>query len=459
MKAIVIGAGRVGHGIASELALEGESVTVIDRSPELIAQITAELDVRGVVGNGAHPEVLQRANAKEAELLIAVTYSDEVNMVACQVAHSLFDTPTKIARIRAQGYLDPAWSDLFSQKNMPIDVVISPEAEVGRAVLRRLETPGAFDTMSFADGRVRVIGLSLEKTSAALSTPIDQLRGLFPNLAANVLGVRRGERLFAPRPSDQLEAGDDVYIAVASEQVRNMLDLYKRIEERPRKVVIIGAGNIAVHIAQELEKSPQAGARVRIVEADKARAERAADALRRTVVLHGDGLDRAVLREAGVDEAELTLCLTNDDKVNVLAGALAKDEGSARVFALVNNRNFLSLKDSFGVDAFIDPRTTTVSSILRHVRKGRITGLQSIGDGEGEILEGVALDTSPLIGKPLRKAIPVDGVSIGAVVRGGQVIIPDPAFEVETGDRLLAFAEREHVGEVERMFRVAFEYF
>lgn len=457
MKVIVCGAGRVGYGIAEELASEQNAVTVIDVSSELIDQITTNLDVRGVVGHGAHPDVLDQAGASDAEMIIAVTFSDEVNMVACQIAHSLFDVPMRIARVRAQNYLQPAWSDLFNRQNMPIDVVISPEIEVGRAVLRRLETPGAFDSLVFGEGLVRFLGVRVEEECPVVATPLNQIRELFPQLKAAVVGIRRDKRVFAPHPNDQLLAGDDAYLVVQADHESRALDIFGREVDRARRVVIVGGGNIGVFVAEALESAR--GLRVRVVEADKAQAELAAAQLKRTVVLHGDGLDPALLREAGAADAEVVVSLTNDDKVNVLAAALAKAEGAKRAVCLVNDRAYHALKEPLGIDVFVDPRATTVSTILQHVRKGRITGLQFLEDGEAEVLEGVALETSPLVGKPLRKANIEDGIYIGAVVRKGVVHIADDEFVVEIGDRLVIFAERDQVAHVERMFRVALEYF
>lgn len=457
MRVIVCGAGRVGFGIARELANERNAVTVVDVSPNLLNQVTTSLDVRGVVGHGAHPDVLEQAGARDAEMIIAATFSDEVNMIACQVAHSIFDVPTKIARVRSQNYLDPAWRDLFSRSHLPIDVVISPEIEVGLAILRRLDTPGAFDSIPFADGRVRVLGIRLDESCPVVDTPLAQLTELFPTLKASVVGVKRDARLFAPKPTDQLAVNDDVYLAVDAGQTSRALDIFGREESRARRVVLVGAGNIGLYVAQKLETTP--GVRVRIVEARKEKAEWAAERLRKTVVLHGDGMDPEILREAGVEDAEVVVSLTNDDKVNVLSASLAKSEGAHRAICLINDRTFAALKSALSVDVFVDPRVTTVSTILQHVRKGRITGLQSLEDGEAELIEGVLLDTSPLAGRTIAKADLPDGIMVGAVVRGEEVLIPGADFQFLVGDRVILFAERAQVGDVERAFRVAFEYF
>lgn len=457
MKAVVCGAGRVGYGIARELASEGNAVTVVDWSRELIDKITTDLDVRGVVGHGSHPDVLDRAGIRDADLLVAVTYSDETNMVACQVAHSLFNTPTRIARVRAQGYLDKRWGDLFSLGALPIDVTISPELEVSRSILQRLETPGAFATAPFANSRVQVLGLRVDEQSPVAASTRAQMAELFPDLGFDIVGVQRDQTLFIPQDDDPLLPGDDIYVSLAAGHVKRALDVFGRSAPRARRVVIVGAGNIGLYVAKALERV--GGVRVRLIESDKAQAEQAADALRRTVVLHGDGLDRDVLREAGVEDAELALCLTNDDKVNLLSGVMAKKEGAARSLCLVNNQAFHPVQEALDVDVMIDPRAVTVSTILQHIRRGRITGLQTMGGGMAEALEGVTLSTSPLVGQNLSSLEPPEGVAICAMVRGEQVFFRGDSVVIQENDRVILFALKAAIPKVEQLFRVSLEYF
>ncbi|MEO1038143.1 MAG: Trk system potassium transporter TrkA [Pseudomonadota bacterium] len=457
MKAVVCGAGRVGYGIARELANEGNSVTVVDWSQALIDAITTDLDVRGVVGHGSHPDVLERAGARDADLMVAVTYSDETNMVACQVAHSLFETPTRIARVRSQAYLDKAWGDLFANGAMPVDVTISPELEVGRTILQRLETPGAFTTAAFAGGRVQLLGLRVGANSPVAGSSKDQIFELFPEMKIDVVGIHREKTVFVPEGSDPLMGDDKAYLSVAAADVPRALDVFGRSGKRARRVVIVGAGNIGLYVAKALERV--AGVRVRLVEADKARAEAAAEALRRTVVLHGDGLDRRVLREAGVQEAELALCLTNDDKVNLLSAVMARREGAERTLCLVNDQAFAPVQQALDIDVMIDPRAVTVSTILQHIRRGRITGLQTLADGQAEALEGIALSTSPLVSKPLDGLDLPEGVAVGALVRGDKVFFERDGVVIEENDRLVFFALKSMVSKVEQMFRVSLEYF
>jgi trk/ktr system potassium uptake protein len=456
MKVIVCGAGRVGYGIASQLSAESNEVTVIDLSPQLVQQISTDLDVRGVVGHGSHPEILVQAGIEQADMIVAATYLDEVNMVACQIAHSLFDVPIKIARVRAQSYLDRSWQDLFSNKNMPIDVVISPEIEVARTILQRITTPGAFMTVPFAGGRIKLLGVRLLEDCPVANTALSQLTELFPDLNAMIVGVKREGRLFVPKGSDQVLIGDEVYVVSQEEQVARTLDILGRKEERGRKVIMVGAGNIGIHVAQQLEKLP--GIRVRSLEKNIKQAERASIALNRTVVLNGDALDRTTLLEAGINEADIALALTNDDRVNVLFAGLAKEAGVRRALCLVNDRTLDLLKEPLGIDVFMDPRETTISTILQHVRKGRIISVQSIEDGEAEVIEAVAMASSVLVGKPLRDADIPDGIKVAAIQRKDQLLFPDGDFVIKAGDHVVLFADKVSVPSVEKMFRVSHDY-
>ncbi|MDQ7018827.1 MAG: Trk system potassium transporter TrkA [Robiginitomaculum sp.] len=456
MKVIVCGAGRVGFGIASQLSAEKNEVTVIDLSPKLVQQISTDLDVRGVVGHGSHPDVLVRAGIEDADMIVAATHLDEVNMVACQIAHSLFNVSIKIARVRAQAYLDKSWQHLFSNKNMPIDVVISPEIEVARTILQRIATPGAFMTVPFAGGRIKLLGVRLLDDCPVANTALTQLTELFPDLNAMIVGVKREGTLFVPKGSDQVLVGDEVYVVAQEGQVARTLDILGRKEERGRKVIMVGAGNIGIQVAKQLEKLP--GIRVRVIENNSQQAEQASIGLNRTVILNGDALDRNTLIEAGVNEADIALALTNDDRVNVLVAGLAKEAGVRRALCLVNDRTLDLLKEPLGIDVFIDPRETTISTILQHVRRGRIIAVQSIEDGEAEVIEAVALATSALVGKPLRDVDISDGIKVAAVQRGEQLLFPNGDFVIKAGDHVVLFAERKDVPGVEKMFRVSRDY-
>lgn len=458
MKVVICGAGQVGFGIAERLAGEQNDVSIIDTNARRIQSVTEQLDVRGVVGAGSHPDTLARAGVEQADMLIAVTLHDEVNMVACQVGHALFNVPTKVARIRAQTYLAPEWRDLFSRDQLPIDVIISPEVEVGEMVLRRLSLPGASDIVQFADGAVVAVGVACADDCPVLDTPLNRLTQLFPDMQVTIVAVSRGGRTMVPRSTDTLTAGDMVYFVAQADQVQRALSLFGHDEVPGQRIVIAGGGNIGYYVATELEKR-NAAARVKLIEASRDRAQAVAEELNRTVVLNGDALERAILDEAGVGEADTMIALTNDDRINILSCLLAKQIGAKRILSLLNEQGYAAFARGLGIDAHVNPRQITVSKVLQHVRRGRIRGVHAMLDGSGEIIEAEALETSPLVGKPLRELGLFEGLRIGAIVRNGQVLLPRGDFVVRSHDRVVLFALADRIKRVEQLFRVALEFF
>lgn len=457
MRVIICGAGRVGYGLAARLSAERNTVTVIDTSPELVRQITNELDVRGVTGHGSHPDVLVRAGVRDCDMIIAVTHYDEVNMMACQVAHSLFDVPTKVARVRAQGYLDSQWNDLYSRENMPIDIIISPEIEIAKSILRRLNTPGAFNVVPFADGAVQMLGVVISEDCPIIQTPIRQIPDLFTGLHAAVVGIERDGEIFAPTPDDPLEIGDKAYIVTQSAHSARLLEVLGAREAKARQIVIIGGGNVGTYLAASLEHS--SGTRVRIIERDKERAERSAETLSRTVILNGDAMDASIQEEAGVSTAEMVICLTNSDSVNILSAVLAKKLGATHTISLINELSMQSMQSELDIDMVIDPRASTISSILRHVRRGRILEVYSLENGGAEVIEGEVLDTSPMAGKALRDVNLGEGVAIGAVISGADVLFPTQDLVLRPGNRVVLLAEKGALDEIVTMFRVSSDYY
>ncbi len=458
MKVIVCGAGQVGFEIARHLAGENIDVTVIDQAPDLIKKVSDSLDVQGMVGFASHPEMLERAGAAEADMIIAVTFADEVNMVACQVAHSLFNVPTKIARVRSQSYLQSIWSDLFSRDNMPIDVIISPEIEVARAVTRRLEVPGASDMIALAGDKVRLIAVRCGEDCPIVDTPLRQLTELLPDLDIVVVGIQRGDGVIAPSGDDRMLAGDEVYFVAVTGHVERTMTLFGHEEKEARRVVIVGGGNIGLFLARQLEQE-HPDVKAKIIEIDGGRAEFVADQLGRTVVINGDALDRAILDEANVAEAEAIVAVANDDEVNILSSLLAKRAGCQRAMALVNNPSYPPLLPSLGIDVAISPRATTVSTILHQIRRGRILAVHSVANGAAEVIEAEALETSPLVGTPLREVHLPAGIIVGAVVRADETIIPRGDTIIQAGDRVVIFAVKEAVKKVEQLFSVRLEFF
>ncbi|MBA8880455.1 Trk system potassium transporter TrkA [Phyllobacterium myrsinacearum] len=458
MRVIICGAGQVGYGIAERLAAEDNDISVIDTSAELIQVIRDTLDVRGFVGHGAHPDVLAAAGAAQADMIIAATLYDEVNIVACEVAHALFNVPTKIARIRAQAYLQPHYQDLFSRDHMPIDVIISPELEVGEMVLRRIALPGVSDVVRFADENITVMAIECLEDCPVINTPLIQLSDLFPDLPSTVMAIIRNDKLFIPRSADQLFAGDIAYVATTKPQVRRTLALFGHEEPEATRIVIAGGGNVGLYVAQTIE-AKQPRTKVKLIEPNLIRANAIADGLRRSMVLHGSALDQKLLLEAEIQDADLLVALTNDDQVNMLAGVMAKRLGCKSSLVLINNPDYLDLSKSLGIDAHISPRSVTISRVLQHVRRGRIRAVHSVQKGRAEIIEAEALETSPLVGAPLRDLDLPDGLRIGAIYRNGEVIRPDGSVRIKPQDRVVIFATAEAVKQVEQMFRVSLEFF
>ncbi|MGR3803995.1 Trk system potassium transporter TrkA [Marinibacterium profundimaris] len=458
MKVIICGAGQVGWQIARHLSGELNDVTVVDSNPELVRRATETLDVQGIAGFASYPDVLDRAGARDADMIIAATHSDEVNMVTCQVAHSVFSINRKIARLRAQSYLNAIYSDLYRRDHLPIDVVISPEREVANAALKRLRAPATFDIETFMDGRAQLLGVQVEDDCPIVNTPLRQLTDLFSTLRAVVVGIRREGTLFAPEAGDQIFPGDAVYVFTHKDDVPRTLEVMGKTQTKQDRVVIIGGGNVGLTVARALEKG-EARIRARVIERDRARAEIAAEALERTIVLHGDGLDAALLHEAGVAQADAVISLTDDDKTNMLAAVRAKAEGARMSIALVNDPTLSPLMEPLGIDAYINPRATTVSSILRHVRHGRVRAVYSVGDAEAEVIEAEVMGTSPMAGQRLRDIDFPEGALVGMVMKGDKVMRPAGSLRIDEGDVVTIFAMSDDVPEIERLMQVSIDFF
>ena len=458
MKVIICGAGQVGWQIARQLAGEKNDVTIVDSNTDLVRRAADTLDVQGIAGFASWPSVLEKAGARDADMIIAATYSDEVNMVTCQVAHSMFGVPRKIARLRARAYLEAMHADLYRQDHLPIDVVISPEREVAEAALQRIAAPAAFDTEAFLDGRAQLLGLALDEDCPVLNTPLRQLTDLFSTLRAVVVGIRREGRLFAPDPGDQLLAEDRIYVFCHVDDVKRTLEIFGKATRKQERVVVVGAGNVGLAVAQALESRADR-VRVRMVERNRQRAELAADALERSIVLNGDGLDMEILQEADIDRADAILAVTEDDRTNLLVSVRAKQMGCRLAIALVNDPTLVPLTDVLDVDAYINPRATTVSSILKHIRHGRVRAIYSLGDAEAEVIEAQVLSTSSIAGRLVRDIAFPEGVLVGMVMKGSEVVKPMPSLRIDEGDIITLFVMAADVPEVERLLQVSIDYF
>ncbi|GLT10383.1 Trk system potassium transporter TrkA [Sulfitobacter sp. G21635-S1] len=458
MKVIICGAGQVGWQIARHLSGERNDVTVVDSNADLIRRATDTLDVQGIAGFASYPDVLDRAGARDAEMIIAATHSDEVNMVTCQVAHSVFGINRKIARLRSQSYLDAIYSDLYRRDHMPIDVVISPEKEVAAAALQRLSAPAAFDTEVFMDGKAHLLGITIDQDCPVVNTPLRQLTDLFSTLRAVVVGVRRDGTLFAPESADQLFVGDDTYVFCHHEDISRTMEIFGKRTSKQERIVLVGGGNVGLTVAQHLE-SGASRMRTKMIEKNRKCAERAAEALERTIVLNGDGLDAALLAEAGISRADAMLAVTDDDKTNLLSCVRAKAEGCPFTIALINDPTLVPLMTPLGIDAYINPRATTVSSILRHIRHGRVRAVYSIGDAEAEVIEAEVLSTSPIAGRTVSEIEFPEGVLVGMLRKNGKIVRPLANTRIDEGDTIAVFALAGDVPKVEQLLQVSIDFF
>ena len=458
MKVIICGAGQVGWQIARHLAGEKNDVTIVDSDQNLVSRATDTLDVKGVSGFASYPNVLNNAGAEDADMIIAATHSDEVNMVTCQVAHSIFDIPRKIARLRSQSYLDAIYADLYRRDHLPIDVVISPELEVAEAALKRLSSPNAFESETFLNNQAQLLGLHIEENCPVINTPLRQLTDLFSSLRVIVVGVRRQGILFAPNAGDQLFCSDEVYLMCHSNDANRTLDVFGKSQGEQNRIVLIGGGNVGLRIAKKLEDSENR-VRLKIIEKNRSKAETAASSLERTIVLHGDGLDSGLLDEANITKTDTILAVTDDDKTNMLVAVRAKSRGCKKAITLINDPTMSALMEPLGIDAYINPRSTTVSSILRHIRHGKVKNVYSIGDAEAEIIEAQVMSTSPIAGSRIGDLDFPEGVIVGGILKNGDMVKPNSNSKIEEGDIIALFALSKDIPEVERLLQVTIDYF
>ncbi|MEK9918765.1 MAG: Trk system potassium transporter TrkA [Pelagibacteraceae bacterium] len=455
MNIIICGAGKVGYSISQQLSAQGHSITVIDESSDEIKRINETQDVKGVVGKATFPAVLENAGAQNADMIIAVTKTDENNMIICQLAHSLFNIGKKIARIRSKEFLDGKWSKLYNKSNLPIDVIISPEAEVAKSLFRKLEAPGALDNVPFAGDKIKVLEIAVQKNCPIVNTALKNLTEKFPEFKANILGVVRKEKFIFLKKNDQLLEGDKAFVVVSSEQLNQILKAFGHEEKIAKKIVIVGGGNIGLNLAKLLESNYE-GARVKIIEKNKERAEIIASELTSSIVICGDALDNDILKEANIEEAETVLALTNDDEDNIMVCVMAeKYEANKRTIAIVNKSNYSLLQKSLNIDDLVDPRMTTVSRIMEHVHRGTIETVYSILEGEYEFIEAEILEKSELLNKSIKNSNLPEHLRIGAVLRDKKVIIPKTDFIFEKDDLVVFLVKRELIQEVESIFRIS----
>ena len=455
MNIIICGAGRVGYTIAKLLSEQDHSITVIDQSSEDIQKINDDLDVKSIVGKATYPSVLEKANAEDADMIIAVTRNDEINMLICQIAFSIFKIGKKIARIRSQDYLNPKFSLVYNKENLPIDVIISPEVEIAKSIQRKLEAPGAIDNVPFADNKIRLLEIDVDEKCPLINIELNKITKKFPKLEANILGVIREEKFIILKKNDVLKLSDKAYVIINSSQMQLTLDAFGHNEKISNKFLIIGGGNIGFNLAKNLENSHES-ARIKIIEKNKERAEYIANELNNSLVINGNGLEEDVLKEANIDDSETVLALTNDDEDNLMVSVLVeKFSKDKRTMALINKPNYSILQSSLKIDDLIDPRMNTVSSILKHVHKGTIETAYSISNGDYEVIEAEIIDSSELIDKELKNSNLPENIRIGAVLRKNDIIIPSSKFIFKKKDIVVFLAKRDQLPIVENLFRIS----
>ena len=457
MNIIICGAGQVGYSIANQLSQQGHSITVIDKTSADIKKINDNLDAKGIVGIATYPSVLELAEAKNADMIIAVTRNDETNMIVCQVAHSLFNVSRKIARIRSKEFLNPTYSNLFSKNHLPIDTIISPEFEVAKSLLRKIEAPGAIESFPFANDSIRLIEINIDNKCPLVNTPLQKLTESFSDLNANVVGVQREDKFIILKKKDILIENDKAFILTDSSQVDRTMNVFGKNEKISDKILIIGAGNIGLDLAKSLEDLPS-NPRIKIIEKNDERAQYAANELNEAMVIKGDGLDENILKEVNLEEIDTVLCITDDDEVNLMSALLCKKKGIKRVIAIANSHNYSLLQSSLKIDDIVDPRMTTVSTILKHVHKGKIDSVFTLDDGEYEIIEAKILENSELVNKSIEKSSLPEGIKIGLIARDKNIIVPNKKFEFKLNDRVILLSSRSQLKKVEQLFRIS-EYY
>jgi trk system potassium uptake protein TrkA len=457
MKIIILGAGQVGASLAEHLADEQNDITVVDIDGDRLRELQDRLDIGTVAGQASHPDVLQRAGAEDADMLIAVTNSDEINMIACQIAYSQFRTPTKISRIRATPYLENR--SLFNNESIPIDVIISPELLVTRYIQRLIEYPGALQVLDFAGGKVRLVAVKAYYGGPIVGNELRAIRSHMPNIDTRVAAIFRRDRPIRPMADTVVEADDEVFFIASSDNIIPVMSELRRLDNPYKRILIAGGGNIGERLADAIEDKYQ----VKIVEQSYARCRQLSETLRRTIVLNGNASDRELLIAENIENVDVFCALTNDDEANIMASMLAKRLGAKKVITLISNPAYVDLVQGGEIDIAISPQQITMGSLLTHVRRGDISNVHSLRRGAAEALEVIAhgdARSSKVVGKRLDEIEKIEGSSIGAIVRGDEVLIAHRYLVVEPEDHLIVFlTDKTKIKQVERLFQVGFSFF
>ena len=452
MKIIILGASQVGMTVAELLASEANDITIVDRDAEQLRLLQDHLDIRTVLGQASHPDVLRKAGAEDADLVLAVTNSDETNMIACQVAYTLFHTPTKIARVRSVEYLNHP--ELFCQEALPVDVLISPEQLVTDSIQRLIETQGALQVLDFADGRVRLVAVKAFYGGPLVGHALRELPERMPGIDTRVAAVFRHGRAIVPEGDTVIEADDEVFFIAAAEHIHDVMGELRKLDKPVRRVILAGGGNIGRRLAKGLENKYN----VKLIERDIDSARALSEVLDKTIVLQGDAADEDLLREENIDTTDVFCAVTNDDQINILSAMLAKRMGARKVMSLINRSAYVDLVQSGIIDIAISPQQTTISSLLAHVRRGDVVVAHSLRRGAAAAIEAVAHGdsrTSKVVGRTVEQIKLPPGTTIDAIVRGEEVIIAHHDTRIEAGDHVILFLiDKKHVTDVEKIFQV-----
>lgn len=457
MKIIILGAGQIGGNLAEHLTHEGNDITLVDVVSERLHALNTRLDIRTVAGIASHPSVLRKAGAEDADLLIAVTNSDEINMLACQIAHTLFSTPTKIARVRDKDYLTR--KRLFSNDAIPVDVLISPEQVVTDSIYRLFKYPGALQVLDFAEGLVQLVAVRAYYGGPLVGQELAALRRRMPNVDTRVAAIYRRGQPIIPRGDTMIEADDEVFFIAARKDIRKVMGELRRAELGYRRVIIAGGGHIGERLAAQLEHSHQ----VKLFEISLERCNELAEHLDRTVVLHGSATSKRLMMEENIDDCDVFCALTNDDEDNIMSSMLAKRLGAKKTLTIINDSAYVDLIQGGDIDIAVSPQQATIGSLLAYIRRGDVAKVHSLRRGAAEAIEAIAHGdsrSSKVVGKTIDEISLPSGTTIGAIVRGEEVLIAHGDIVVQSGDHVILFmVNKRHIREVERLFQVGLSFF
>ncbi len=457
MKIIIIGAGQVGGTLAENLANEANDITVIDSDAGRLRELQDRLDIRTVHGQGSYPNILAQAGAEDADMLIAVANSDEVNMAACQIAYTLFRTPTKISRVRATPYL--ARKELFNNNAFPIDVLISPEQVVTKHITRLLEYPGALQALDFANGKARLIAIKACQGGPLIGHELSYLRQHMPNIDTRVAAIFRHGRPIIPQGDTTIDVNDEVFFIASTDHIRAVMSELQPLESNYRRIIIAGGGNIGFRLAKQLERRYS----VKIIETNRERCVALSEALDKAIVLQGNAAGKDMLIEENIEETDVFIAVTNDDEANIMASMLAKRIGARKVIALISNPDYVDLIQGGEIDIAVSPQQTTIGSLLTHIRKGDVVNVHALRRGAAEAIEAIAHGdhrSSKVVGKRLDEISLPSGTTIGAIVRKQEVLIAHDHLRIEPDDHVILFLiDKRKVKEVEKLFQVGLTFF